>query len=126
MVASPATVRLAVVGSGASLRVENRMPGADVNPYLAYAAMIAAGLAGIEDRLDPGEAYQGNAYVDPALPKLPTTLEEAARLFGDSRLARSAFGDPVVDFLVHGARLEAEAARREVTDWERARYFERV
>jgi glutamine synthetase len=120
------TTGFRVVGQGRSFRVENRMPGADANPYLAYAAMIAAGLAGVEEGLDCGDAYRGNAYADGSLPKLPSTLEEAARLLDGSDLARRAFGDSVVDFYVHTARLEAEAARRAVTDWERARYFERI
>ena len=102
------------------------MPGADANPYLAYAAMIAAGLAGIAGDLDCGEPYRKNAYTDDSLPKLPSSLEEAAELFHGSRLARQAFGDAVVDHYAHAARLEAEAARREVSDWERARYFERI
>jgi glutamine synthetase len=102
------------------------MPGADANPYLAYAATVAAGLRGIEDNLDCGEPYTGNAYADAALPKLPASLAEAADLFAASRVARAAFGDAAVDFLVHTARLEAAAAARAVTDWERARYFERI
>jgi glutamine synthetase len=120
------TTGFRVVGRGRSLRIENRMPGADANPYLAYAAMIAAGLAGIAGDLDCGEPYRKNAYTDDSLPKLPSSLEEAAELFHGSRLARQAFGDAVVDHYAHAARLEAEAARREVSDWERARYFERI
>ena len=68
------TTGLRVVGHGAGLRVENRMPGADANPYLAFAAMIAAGLAGVEEELDPGAEYRGNAYIDESLPALPSTL----------------------------------------------------
>lgn len=120
------TVGFRVVGHGNSFRVENRMPGADANPYLAFAATIAAGLAGIDEKLDCGESYQGNAYVDPKLRSLPRTLGEAAELLDRSALARRAFGDDVVDFYVHTARLEVQAFQDAVTDWERARYFERI
>lgn len=115
-----------VVGHGKGLRIENRMPGADVNPYLAYAATIAAGLRGIDEGLDCGDPYRGNAYEDPDIPRLPGSLDEAADLLAGSALARDAFGSSVVDFYVHTARLEAEAYRRTVSDWERARYFERI
>src|SRR5207237_5176649 len=103
-----------------------RMPGGDANPYLAFAAMIAAGLAGVEERLDCGDVYRGNAYVDPKLPGLPGSLREAADLLAGSRLAREAFGDAVVDFYVHTARPEVRAYDAAVTDWERVRYFERI
>ncbi|HUS66168.1 MAG TPA: glutamine synthetase family protein [Kofleriaceae bacterium] len=120
------TTGFRVVGEGRSLRIENRMPGADANPYLAYAAMIAAGLAGVEGELDCGDPYRKNAYADDSLPTLPASLAEAAELLDRSRVARDGFGDRVIDFHVHTARLEAAAAARAVTDWERARYFERV
>lgn len=120
------TVGFRVVGEGSSFRVENRMPGADANPYLAYSAMLAAGMAGVEERLDCGEDYRGNAYVDPALKGLPKTLGEAASLLAHSKLARRAFGDEVVDFYVHTADLEMRAFNDSVTDWERIRYFERI
>jgi glutamine synthetase len=115
-----------VVGHGSSYRIENRMPGADANPYLAFAAMIAAGMAGIEEDLDCGPVYEGNAYVDKKLKALPKTLREAADLLDKSRLARKAFGDAVVDFYVHTARSEMDAFDNFVTDWERARYFEQI
>jgi glutamine synthetase len=102
------------------------MPGGDANPYLAFAATIAAGLAGVEEGLDCGEVYRGNAYVDPNLPALPASLREAADLLDRSRLARRAFGDDVVDFYVHTARHEVRAYDAAVTDWERVRYFERI
>ena len=102
------------------------MPGADANPYLAFAAMLAAGMAGIDEKLDCGQEYSGNAYVDPKLARLPSTLAEAAGLFDKSRLARAALGDDVVDFYVHHARLEVEAFNNAVTDWEKQRYFERI
>ena len=102
------------------------MPGADANPYLAFAAMLAAGTAGIEENLDCGSEYVGNAYVDPALTRLPASLHDAAALFAGSELARAAFGPDVVDFYVHHARLETDAFNNAVTDWEKARYFERI
>ena len=120
------TVGFRVVGQGPALRIENRMPGADANPYLAFAAMIAAGLRGMEEKLECPSLYTGNAYVDTTLPSLPKSLREAAELLNKSALARSAFGDAVIDFYVHTARLEVEAFDNCVTDWERQRYFERI
>jgi glutamine synthetase len=120
------TVGFRVVGQGDSFRIENRMPGADANPYLAFAATLAAGLAGIEQRLDCGDEYVGNAYLDAKLPSLPGTLGEAAGLLTHSTLARKAFGNDVVDFYAHTARLESCAFENAVTDWERVRYFERI
>jgi glutamine synthetase len=120
------TTGFRVVGSGSSFRVENRMPGGDANPYLAFAAMIAAGLAGVEEGLDCGDAYRGNAYVDANLPALPSSLREAADLLESSALARRVFGVAVVDFYVRTARHEVQAFGSAVTDWERQRYFERI
>jgi glutamine synthetase len=120
------TTGFRVVGHGDSLRIENRMPGGDANPYHAFAATIAAGLAGVEEKIDCGEAYVGNAYVDEQLPALPGSLGEAADLLEKSKLARSAFGEHVVEFHVHAARHEVRAFEGAVTDWERARYFERI
>jgi glutamine synthetase len=119
------TCGLRVVGRGDSLRIENRMPGADANAYLAFAATLAAGLAGIEEDLE-GEIYRGNAYVDQALPRLPGSLAEARTLLEQSAVARAAFGDDVVDLYVRAADAELEAAGRAVTDWERRRYFEQL
>ncbi len=120
------TVGFRVVGHGDSFRIENRMPGADANPYLAFAAMMAAGRAGVEEQLDCGPEYVGNAYVDTQLPALPGSLREAAERLNGSKLARQAFGDSVVDFYVHTARLEVQAFESSVTDWERRRYFEQI
>jgi len=120
------TVGFRVVGHGPSFRIENRMPGADANPYLAFAATLAAGMAGVEEQLDCGEQYEGNAYVDADLPGLPKTLHEAADLLDRSQLARRSLGDAVVDFYAHTARLEVRAFDNAVTDWERHRYFERI
>jgi glutamine synthetase len=120
------TTGFRIVGHGNSFRIENRMPGGDANPYLAFAATIAAGMAGVDEQLDCGESYQGNAYIDADLPSLPRTLHEAVDLLEASALAREAFGGDVVDFYVHTARLEVEAFDNVVTDWERQRYFERI
>jgi glutamine synthetase len=120
------TTGFRVVGHGNAFRIENRMPGGDANPYLAFAAMIAAGLAGVEQGLDCGDVYQGNAYADEKLPGLPPTLRDAAELLHSSRIARQAFGDAVVDYYVHTARHEVRAFDAAVTDWERVRYFERI
>ncbi|MBM3821865.1 MAG: glutamine synthetase [Verrucomicrobia bacterium] len=115
-----------VVGEGNGFRIENRMPGADANPYLAFAAMLAAGLAGIEEALDCGDEYRGNAYVDSALTRLPSTLRDAADLFERSGIARKSFGEEVVRFYTHHARLELQSFNDAVTDWEKQRYFERI
>ncbi len=120
------TVGFRVVGQGDSFRIENRMPGADANPYLAFAAMMAAGMAGVEEQLDCGPEYVGNAYGDAKLPALPGSLLEAAERLNRSQLARKAFGERVVDFYVHTARLEVQAFESTVTDWERRRYFEQI
>jgi len=116
-----------VVGEGESLRVENRMPGADVNPYLAGAATVIAGLDGIERQLDCGDPYDGDAYQATHLPTIPTTLRDGLALFADSPLAAAALGSAVHEHLVNFARQELEAFNHEcVTDWERIRYFERI
>ena len=120
------TAGFRVVGTGSSLRIECRIPGADANPYLAYSAVIASGLAGIEARLEPPPAYLGDVYSAANETMLPASLEEAVRSFEGSQLARSAFGADVVDHYSHFFSTEAEAYRRAVTDWERVRYFERI
>ncbi|SDJ38418.1 glutamine synthetase [Frankineae bacterium MT45] len=119
------TCALRVVGHGAGLRFENRVPGGDANPYLAVAAMIAAGLHGIDNSLELEPAFVGNAYESDA-EQVPGTLAEAAALFGDSAVARSAFGDDVVDHYLNNARIEVAAFNAAVTDWERVRGFERM
>jgi glutamine synthetase len=119
------TCSLRVVGHGSSLRVENRLPGGDVNPYLAIAAMIAAGLHGIENKLSLEEEFIGNAY-EADKPHVPTNLREAQELFAKSETARSAFGDEVVEHYLNMARVEIEAFEAAVTDWERYRNFERL
>jgi glutamine synthetase len=116
-----------VVGEGESLRVENRMPGADVNPYLSCAATVIAGLDGIERGLDCGDPYEGNAYTEPGLAAVPTTLRDGLEGFSRSTLAATALGGAVHEHLVNFARQELEAFQHEcVTDWERVRYFERI
>jgi glutamine synthetase len=102
------------------------MPGADANPYLAFGAMLIAGMAGVDEKLDCGNVYEGNAYADASLPALPESLKDAAELLHGSTLARRVLGDDVVDFYVHTARLEARAFENSVTDWEHVRYFERI
>jgi glutamine synthetase len=113
-------------GEGPSLRVENRIPGADANPYLAFAATIAAGLHGIAGELEPLPLHEGNAYENASLPEVPKTLREAIAELERSKLARTAFGDRVVEHYLHAARLEQEALDRAVTDWELMRNFERI
>ena len=120
------TAGFRVVGTGSSLRIECRIPGADANPYLAYSAVIASGLAGIEERIEPPPAYLGDVYSAPNETMLPASLEEAVRSFEGSELARSAFGAEVVEHYSRFFSTEAEAYRRAVTDWERVRYFERI
>ncbi|MFH8252721.1 glutamine synthetase family protein [Microbacterium sp. B2969] len=119
------TCALRVVGHGSSLRVENRVPGGDVNPYLGIAAIIAGGLHGVENELALPEALRGNAYAS-GVDHLPTTLREATQLFADSSIARSAFGDEMVEHYLNQARIEVEAYDAAVTDWERVRGFERL
>jgi glutamine synthetase len=119
------TCALRVVGHGAGLRVENRVPGGDVNPYLATAAMLAGGLHGIREGLVLPEACVGNAYVAD-YEHVPTTLAEARDLLAGSAFARAAFGDEVVDHYVNAADVEIAAFNAAVTDWERVRGFERL
>ncbi len=119
------TCSMRVVGHGQGLRVENRLPGADVNPYLALAAMIAAGLHGIENELELEPAFEGNAY-ESDKPRVPHTLYAARDQFAGSAVARSAFGEDVVDHYLNRARIELEALEAAVTDWEKFRGFERL
>lgn len=113
-------------GEGASFRVENRIPGADANPYLAFAATIAAGLHGLAARLKAPRLYTGNAYQDDTLPQVPKSLREATEAFAGSTAARTAFGERVVRHYLHAARLEQAAFDAAVTDWELMRNFERI
>jgi glutamine synthetase len=120
------TCSLRVVGHGASLRVENRVPGGDVNPYLAVAGMIAAGIDGIDRELLLEPEFRGDAYKSEDRPRVPKTLREAAELFGASELAKSALGENVVAHYLNAARIEVESFDGAVTDWERRRGFERL
>ncbi len=113
-------------GEGPSFRVENRIPGADANPYLAFAATIAAGLHGIQKKLKPPKLYEGNAYEDATLAQVPKTLREALDELERSRVAREAFGAQVVEHYLHHGRLEQQAFDQVVTDWELIRHFERI
>jgi glutamine synthetase len=119
------TCSMRVVGHGPALRVENRLPGADVNPYLALSAMVAAGLHGIDSELELEPAFEGNAY-ESDKPHVPRTLGEARDAFAESALAREAFGDEVVDHYLNHARVELDAYGAAVTDWEKFRGFERL
>jgi glutamine synthetase len=116
-----------VVGEDESLRVENRIPGADANPYLVFASMIMAGLYGMREKIDCGPAHEGNAYEDRALATIPATLRDAIEVFERSPLAVTGLGAEVHAHLANFARQELMAFEREtVTDWERVRYFERA
>jgi glutamine synthetase len=119
------TCALRLVGHGPSLRPENRTPGGDVNPYLAVAAMIAAGLDGIDRELPLEPAYGGNAYADDG-PRVPATLRDALDLWQGSDLAARAFGPEVVAHYANYARVELAAFDAAVTDWELQRGFERL
>jgi glutamine synthetase len=119
------TCALRLVGHGPSLRAENRVPGGDVNPYLAVAAMIAAGLHGIDHELTLEPAVEGNAYLDTSA-RVPHTLRDALELWQNSDLAREAFGAEVVEHYANYARVELAAYDAAVTDWELRRCFERL
>jgi len=120
------TCALRVVGHGPSLRAENRVPGGDVNPYLAVAGMIAAGMHGIDQRLELPEPCAGNAYRAEGLEHVPATLREAAALWSASETAKAAFGEEVVQHYRTMADVEQDAYDTAVTDWERYRSFERM
>jgi glutamine synthetase len=119
------TCAVRLVGSGPSARMENRVPGGDVNPYLALAAMLAGGLHGIEEKLPLEPPLEGNAYTS-GRETVPRTLAEARERFTSSKLARAAFGDAVVDHYTNMADVELAAFGAAVTDWERQRGFERM
>ena len=120
------TCAFRVVGHGKGKRFECRVAGGDVNPYLATAALIAAGLHGVEQGLELEPAYEGNAYTSEDKPHVPKTLREARDLFANSDIARSAFGDEVLAHYVNMADVELAAYDAAVTDWERVRGFERL
>jgi glutamine synthetase len=119
------TCALRLVGHGSSLRLENRVPGGDVNPYLATAALVASGLDGMQRRLELEPAFVGNAYTSES-EHVPASLAEALELWEHSDFARKTFGDEVVDHYANMARVELAAFSAAVTDWERYRGFERL
>ena len=119
------TCALRLVGQGQSLRVENRVPGGDVNPYLAVAGMVAAGLSGIEENAELEPIFQGNAYALET-DRVPTSLKEARDLWANSAWVRDTFGADVQKHYTHMADTELDAFGRAVTDWERFRSFERM
>ncbi|MSO42509.1 MAG: glutamine synthetase [Solirubrobacterales bacterium] len=119
------TCSLRAVGHGEALRIENRLSGADVNPYLAIAAMIAAGLHGIDNELALEPPLEGNAYTSGA-PRVPSNIYDARDLFASSELAKECFGQEVVDHYLNRAQVEINAFEAAVTDWELFRGFERL
>ena len=119
------TCAFRLVGHGPSLRLENRVPGGDVNPYLAVAGIIAAGIDGINKKMALEPAFGGNAYAANA-ERVPTTLAEARELWVHSAWVREAFGADVQKRYGHMAEVEVDAFNRAVTDWERFRSFERM
>jgi glutamine synthetase len=120
------TAGFRVVGEGDSLRIECRIPGADCNPYLAYAAALASGLDGLARRIEPPPEFSGDMYAAADLPQVPASLREATERFEQSAFAREAFGAEVVEHYTHFFRTEQQAFDGAVTDWERKRYFERI
>jgi len=120
------TCGLRLVGHGQGYRVESRIPGADVNSYLAFAGVVAAGLYGIEHKLEPGDPFVGNAYTDTDVERIPSTLVEAIELFRTSEVALEAFGPEVHHHLLNHAEQEWLAFNRAVTDWELRRNFEQI
>lgn len=120
------TAGFRVVGKGQSLRIECRIPGADCNPYLAFAASLACGLAGIKAQIVPPPIFEGDIYAASHLPRVPYSLGEAAAKFEKSDFAKNAFGKAVVEHYAHHFKTEQKAYNQTVTDWERKRYFERI
>ena len=120
------TAGFRVVGHGNSLRIECRIPGADCNPYLAFAASLVSGLDGIRNKIEPPECFTGDVYAAAHLPRVPYTLGEAVDKFENSAFAKAAFGEAVVSHYTHFYRTEMQDYNRAVTDWERKRYFERI
>ncbi len=120
------TAGFRVVGNGNSLRIECRIPGADCNPYLAFAAALASGLDGIENKIEPPEIFKGDVYAAENIAHVPKTLRDATDLFAKSEFVKRAFGKDVKEHYVHFFRCEQAAYDNAVTDWERKRYFERI
>jgi glutamine synthetase len=120
------TAGFRVVGRGKSLRIECRIPGADANPYIAYAAALAAGLDGIEQGIEPPDIFEGDIYAARELPRVPFSSYEAIAEFEQSSFARRTFGDEVYEHYLHFVKTEQRKFDEVVTSWERARYFERA
>ncbi len=120
------TAGFRVVGKGKSLRIECRIPGADCNPYLAYAAALASGLDGIVNKIEPPAIFEGDIYEAKHLPRVPYALGEAIEHFENSAFAKAVFGEKVVKHYTHYFKTEQNAYLTSVTDWERKRYFERI
>src|SRR5690606_13881251 len=119
-----ASFRLCGEGTKA-VRTECRIGGADLNPYLAFASLIAAGLAGIDEKLDLPKPFEGDVYKAQKLPEIPKTLRDATQIFSKSKMMRAAFGEDVVEHYAHTARWEQLEYDRRITDWELHRGFER-
>jgi len=120
------TAGFRVVGHDQSLRIECRVPGADANPYLMYAAILAAGMDGIRNRIEPPDIFEGDVYQASDLPRVPKTLREATDLFEASEFVAETFGADVQEHYTHFFRTEQAAYDDAVTDWEKWRYFERI
>ena len=120
------TAGFRVVGKEQSLRIECRIPGADSNPYLAFAAALASGLDGIKNKIEPPDIFEGDIYEARHLPRVPYTLEHAVDHFESSDFTKQTFGKDVVEHYAHFFRTEIESFNQSVTDWERKRYFERI
>jgi glutamine synthetase len=120
------TAGFRIVGRGHSLRIECRIPGADCNPYLAFAGALASGLAGIKNKIEPPALFDGDVYNAQDVPSVPKTLHEASALFENSAFIKDSFGETVQKHYSHFFRSEQQAFDTTVTDWERKRYFERI
>ena len=120
------TAGFRVVGKGSSLRIECRIPGADCNPYLAFAAALASGLDGIENKIEPPTIFKGDVYSAKDLPSVPMSLKTANEKFSNSTFVKETFGASVVEHYSHFYKTEQAAYDKAVTDWERKRYFERI
>lgn len=120
------TAPFRIVGKGSSLRIECRLPGADCNPYLGFAAALASGIDGIRNRIEPPAPFQGDVYNAAELPAVPTSLDQATSLFENSEFAKHFLGEGVHEHYLHFFRTEAQAYATAVTDWEKQRYFEQI
>jgi glutamine synthetase len=120
------TAGFRVVGKEKSLRIECRIPGADCNPYLAYAAALASGLDGIENKIEPPDIFEGDVYAAQEVPHVPHSLREATDIFSNSAFVKKTLGEEVVEHYTHFFRVEQQAFDNVITDWERKRYFERI